>query len=517
MSNDIVSNRSTLKEFLASIATISGDLSNITAPPFVLAENSTVEIPQYWADHPDLFVAPAAEPDPEKRALLVLKWFLGSLRNQQYAGRREDEGVKKPLNAFLGELFLGSWQDAELGETRLVSEQVSHHPPITACYLWNEKHGVRAEGFTQQEITFNGSVHIKQKGYAVLHIDKYDEDYLIPVPNVKVKGILSGMPYPELQGSYSLISSSGYVSHIKFEGKGFFGTGTKNGFQARLYHLEQPKHDLYTVKGAWNGVFSIADAHGAELETFDVDKLPSVKLDVPDPAEQDPWESRRAWGEVIAALRRGDMRGTTDAKSRVEQGQREMRKQEEAQGKLWTQLFFHTVQQDAVFERLSVHDRGSYTVDGKGGGWKVETEAVRTAKKPFHADLVPTNQRINGRDLRQEQEQPQAQAQKQDINRGDKVQNQPRPQTPPTATATPPTHTSSDDNGATNSHPPSQQHVPDDLDAQMDTLDLQDRHTMGAAVTGASSANTPPLNNAVREPSVAQVEDFLRARYSNLH
>ena len=160
MSNDIVSNRSTLKEFLASIATISGDLSNITAPPFVLAENSTVEIPQYWADHPLLFAAPAAEENPEKRALLVLKWFLGSLRNQQYAGRREEEGVKKPLNAFLGELFFGSWKNEELGETRLVSEQVSHHPPITACYLWNEKHGIRAEGFTQQEITFNGSVNI---------------------------------------------------------------------------------------------------------------------------------------------------------------------------------------------------------------------------------------------------------------------------------------------------------------------------------------------------------------------
>nr|GFD56721.1 hypothetical protein [Tanacetum cinerariifolium] len=90
-------------------------------------------------------------------------------------------------NAFLGELFMGRWEDEELGETRLVSEQVSHHPPITACYIWNDKHGVRAEGFTEQEITFSGSVSIKQKGYAMLHIDKYNEDYLMPVPNVKIK------------------------------------------------------------------------------------------------------------------------------------------------------------------------------------------------------------------------------------------------------------------------------------------------------------------------------------------
>src|SRR3954470_13732923 len=102
MSNEIASNRSRLKEFISSIATISGDLSNITAPPFVLAENSTVEIPQYWADHPYLWASPASEENPEKRALLVLKNFLGSLRGQQYAGRDEEDGVKKPLNAFLG-------------------------------------------------------------------------------------------------------------------------------------------------------------------------------------------------------------------------------------------------------------------------------------------------------------------------------------------------------------------------------------------------------------------------------
>jgi oxysterol-binding protein-related protein 9/10/11 len=59
--------------------------------------------------------------------LLVLKWFLAALKQQQYAGRDEKDGVKKPLNAFLGELFLASWDGGEegvKGTTRLVSEQV---------------------------------------------------------------------------------------------------------------------------------------------------------------------------------------------------------------------------------------------------------------------------------------------------------------------------------------------------------------------------------------------------------
>lgn len=86
---------------------------------------SLTEYSSYWAEHPSLFVAPAAEKDPAKRALLVLKWFLSTLK-QQYSSRNENLGSeKKPLNPFLGELFLAKWVDG-VGETQLVSEQVRY-------------------------------------------------------------------------------------------------------------------------------------------------------------------------------------------------------------------------------------------------------------------------------------------------------------------------------------------------------------------------------------------------------
>jgi len=97
----------------------------MTAPPFILSSTSLVEFSSYWAEHPSVFVAPAKEQDPAKRAVLVLKWFLSTLK-QQYASRSEKLGSeKKPLNPFLGELFLGKWVD-EAGETQLVSEQVRY-------------------------------------------------------------------------------------------------------------------------------------------------------------------------------------------------------------------------------------------------------------------------------------------------------------------------------------------------------------------------------------------------------
>ena len=75
-----------------------------------------------------MFVAPAAENDPAKRALLVLKWLLTTLK-RQYASRSENLGSeKKPLNPFLGEIFLGKWEDDIVGTTQLVSEQVWYAP-----------------------------------------------------------------------------------------------------------------------------------------------------------------------------------------------------------------------------------------------------------------------------------------------------------------------------------------------------------------------------------------------------
>ena len=115
------------------MASFNGDLSAMTAPPFILSPTSLVEYSSYWAEHPSIFVAPAKESDPGKRALAVLKWFLSTLK-QQYSSRNEQMGSeKKPLNPFLGELFLGRWED-QAGRTQLVSEQVRYVIPPTVIH-----------------------------------------------------------------------------------------------------------------------------------------------------------------------------------------------------------------------------------------------------------------------------------------------------------------------------------------------------------------------------------------------
>lgn len=239
-------------------------------------------------------------------------------------------------------------------------------------------------------MTFDGNIKIKQNGHSMVHIDKYDEDYLIPIPGAKVKGLFSGRPYPELSGTYHLISSTGFVSDITFIGKGYF-SGVKNSFEAKMYHRDDKKKSpIYTVHGQWNGRFTIRDCtSGTDIETCDLGFHEPAPLTIPDVAEQDPWETRRAWNGVIQALERGDMRGTTMEKSKIEEAQRALRKKEAAQGTEWEPLFFSPRGDDPIFDDLASAVGWRIEKEKTKGVWKANREKAENAQKPYHGTLTP--------------------------------------------------------------------------------------------------------------------------------
>ena len=345
-----LANLSALKDFISFLATVSGDISHITAPPFILAPSSIAEFPSYWAERPSLFSAPSREPLPEKRMLLVLKLYLASLQRQYYVGRTVKEGLKKPLNPFLGELFFCEFTDADLTDeketestTTVISEQVSHHPPTTAAYISDDEHGVHAQAYSTQHTSLSGaSVMIRQSGHAIVKVDKYNETYLLPMPDLQARSILTGAPWPEINDTYKLISSSGYTAEIKFAGKKMWG-GSRNCFEASIYRsVDSQKMAVFTVSGSWSSSFTIFNAAGEEIEFFDLADAQNkpAPMTLKPIEEQGAWESRRAWGPTFDAIRRGDNTKVTTEKSKLETAQRQMRKREQKEGKRWETMFF---------------------------------------------------------------------------------------------------------------------------------------------------------------------------------
>ncbi|SPO04023.1 probable KES1 - involved in ergosterol biosynthesis [Cephalotrichum gorgonifer] len=398
--------------FLKSIASFNGDLSSLTAPPFILSSTSLTEFSSYWCEHPTLFAAPARESDPEKRALLVLKWFLSTLK-QQYASRSEQYGnEKKPLNPFLGELFLGKWED-EAGTTELISEQVSHHPPATAYSIVNRETGTRLEGYNAQKATFSRTINVKQIGHAVLTVpypddaSKAPETYLITLPSLHIEGLIYGAPFVELNSTSYITSSAGYTSKISYAGKGWL-SGEKNSVSATLHHEDNDKDVLFNAVGVWTKSFSFyrgaakSNSPKTLIETYDAATSPGTQLSVRPVEEQHPLESRRAWGKVAAAIAKGDMDAVGTEKGKIEHAQRELRAKEKEEGRVWERRFFSELAEpDEVLTTLA--PRVGLAADGDGdktgGLWRFDLakeKSIKDAGEPSAEEVAKIEAELLG-------------------------------------------------------------------------------------------------------------------------
>lgn len=348
--------------FLKSIASFNGDLSSLTAPPFILSPTSLVEYSQYWAEHPDLLLAPStirADVDDKeeakafalKRQIAVTRWFISTLRSQ-YCLRNESMGSeKKPLNPFLGELFVGLWNTEELGETVLLSEQVSHHPPVTGYAIFNDKHQTTLQGYNGIRASISATlINVKQYGHALLKYGALEEDYLITLPPLHIEGLITALPFVELEGTSYIQSSTGLITTIEYLGRGYF-SGKKNTFKARIYKDKlasgKKENALVTISGQWLGKLyinkgSVSPTKSDEL-FYDALAVQAVRLNVKPIEQQHELELRRAWGKVADAIRAGDYDLIHQEKLTIENAQRELRKKEKETEQPWQARWFTSV------------------------------------------------------------------------------------------------------------------------------------------------------------------------------
>ncbi|OTB00703.1 hypothetical protein M426DRAFT_324063 [Hypoxylon sp. CI-4A] len=363
-------------QFIKSVATFKGDLTSLTAPPFLLAPQSIVEYSTYWAEHPSLLVAPAREEDAEKRALRVAQWFISTLKHQH--ATKDENGKRKklkPLNPFLGEIFLGKWQD-NAGTTHLITEQVSHHPPATAFKIWNDAHGVQLEGHVAPKAYFSSTINIERKGYSVLHINKYDEDYWITMPKVHVEGMVTFQIAPELSGVSYIHSSSGYTIRTNYSSKGWL-KGKSNSFITTIYRDNDESNPVYVLEGRWCDSYTIKNGKGKLLETIDLASLRRTPLQVAPVESQHPLESRRAWKDVVDAINANDIFAVGHEKSKIENAQRVLRRQEKESGQTWNRRYFTQVENDPLAEKLSVKSKDIATDGHDRMIWKFDDEKYR--------------------------------------------------------------------------------------------------------------------------------------------
>ncbi|CAO3590674.1 unnamed protein product [Absidia cylindrospora] len=360
--------------FLKTLASFTGDLSSLTCPSFLLAPISLLEYSSFWADQPTLFSSIGDSDDAEERFYAAIKWFISSLNGSFSSRVPKGEWEKKPFNPILGEQFYCSWEDG----TRIVCEQVSHHPPVSGFYISNDKAGVSVVGHDGQKTRFSGTqMLVDQVGYCTLKLAAKDnETYLFTLPSLSVNGIWYAAPYVELYGASYIQSSSGYHAAIEYTTKGWI-SGEVHHFKATVT-ADSMKHNGPTViEGQWTGKSTLTKHKQSPVAFLDLTQLDKPTPHVAAIADQGELESRRIWQKVSEALLAGDYMTASNEKSSIENAQRALRKERDESNTTWTAKHFNKVDGQTIFGDLrdKIMDKAdSKFVDTMGEhGWSFRT------------------------------------------------------------------------------------------------------------------------------------------------
>ncbi|KAK8854831.1 hypothetical protein IAR55_003570 [Kwoniella newhampshirensis] len=303
------------------------DLSKIALPTFVLEPRSLLERITDFFSHPELIFGVADDPDPKGRFIKVMTYYLSGWHIKP-------KGVKKPYNPVLGEFFRCTYVYPDGSEGFYVAEQVSHHPPVSAFFYVSPKNGLLITGELKPKSKFLGnSAATIMEGEDRIRLLKRPEDgeYSITMPNTYARGILFGKMLLELC-DLSTISCDATDHHcdVDFKAKGWIS----GGYNVISGKVTGPgKTDVGEISGHWSSAIEFTDKKTKEKRVlFDPARAKVAPKVVLPESEQEEYESRRLWTKLTDAIKSGDMYGATDAKSAVEDHQRELVRKREASG-----------------------------------------------------------------------------------------------------------------------------------------------------------------------------------------
>ncbi|KAJ8405324.1 hypothetical protein AAFF_G00323150 [Aldrovandia affinis] len=319
------------------------DLSKVVLPTFILEPRSFLDKLSDYYYHADFLSEAAVEENPYNRMKKVVKWYLSGFY-------KKPKGLKKPYNPIIGETFRCMWIHSKTNsKTFYISEQVSHHPPISVFYVSNRKDGFCLSGSILAKSKFYGnSLSALLDGEARLTFLNRGEDYIMNMPYAHCKGILYGTMTLELAGQITIAcEKTGYNAQLEFKLKPFLGSNDSvNQISGKI---KLGKEVLATLEGHWDSEVFINDKKTGVVDTFwnptpEQRQLRLIRCTVP-PEEQGDFESEKLWQHVTRAINNKDQMEATNEKFILEEAQRKSTRERKAKCEEWSPGLF---EQDPV-------------------------------------------------------------------------------------------------------------------------------------------------------------------------
>eukprot|EP00064_Thunnus_orientalis_P004059 superscaffoldBa00000358_g4070 len=232
------------------------ELSKIAMPVVFNEPLSFLQRLTEYMEHTYLIHQANATTDSVERMKCVAAFAVSAVASQW-------ERTGKPFNPLLGETYELIRDDLGF---RWVSEQVSHHPPVSAFHAQGLKEDFVFHGSIYPKLKFWGkSIEAEPKGIITLELPKYNEAYTWTNPTCCVHNIIVGQLWIEQYGTVEVINhKTGERCNMTFKPCGIFG---KELHKVEGYILDKSKKKLCAMYGKWTECLYTVDP-----ATFDAHK-----------------------------------------------------------------------------------------------------------------------------------------------------------------------------------------------------------------------------------------------------
>ncbi|CAA2950482.1 oxysterol-binding protein-related protein 4B-like [Olea europaea var. sylvestris] len=267
---------------------------------------------------------------PLDRFISVIAWSISTTRPLIF-------GVA-PYNPILGETH-----HVSRGTLNVLLEQVSHHPPVTALHATDEKENIEMIWCHSPIPKFYGT-HIETEvhGKRQLNLLDKNETYVMNSPKLVIRFL--PVPGVEWLGNVTIqCKETGLEAEICYEGNSFFPRRSMHRSIKGKIFLSSSSQTLYKINGHWDSTVTIKDVSSERVTIIYNAKEAISGLKTPIVKDQKgilPSESTVIWAEVSQAILQKCWEKAKEAKSVVEEKQRELAKERKLKDENWVPKHF---------------------------------------------------------------------------------------------------------------------------------------------------------------------------------
>ncbi|XP_061588327.1 oxysterol-binding protein-related protein 1-like [Cololabis saira] len=224
------------------------ELSKIAMPVAFNEPLSFLQRLTEYMEHTYLIHQANATTDSVERMKCVAAFAVSAVASQW-------ERTGKPFNPLLGETYELIRDDLGF---KWMSEQVSHHPPISAFHAEGLNEDFYFHGSIYPKLKFWGkSIEAEPKGIITLELPKYNEAYTWTNPTCCVHNVIVGQLWIEQYGNVEVINhKTGERCCMTFKRCGLFG---KELHKVEGYILDKSKKKLCAIYGKWTECLYVVD------------------------------------------------------------------------------------------------------------------------------------------------------------------------------------------------------------------------------------------------------------------